>query len=101
MAPPRIYRRPSDFDRQHDACLDRQHADAKLSRERAVLQLSMAGWMLKDLAHLYRVDTLDVLRAVWRQKRELRQRHRAGDSAHRLARAFGLTIEEVRRLTEG
>jgi hypothetical protein len=64
MAPPRIYRRPSDFDRQHDACLDRQHADAKLSQQRAMLQLAMAGWTLKDLGCLYQVDTLDVLRIV-------------------------------------
>jgi non-homologous end joining protein Ku len=58
-----------------------------LSQVRAVFLLSVPGWTDKDLARLYNVDTLGALRIVWRQKRELRQRHSAGYGVLRLALA--------------
>jgi hypothetical protein len=97
----RYYCRPSDFDRQHDPPIDAAfRGNVDEAQREAMFQLYVAGWELSDLARVYGTTWADVFTTISRRKRELRRRLAAGEGVYKIAREFGLLVEEVRRLTE-
>jgi len=95
------YRLPKNERRRADApAVDEivQANGLSRSQEHALLQLSVCGWGIDELCHLYRVPASVVSEAVRKMERAVRGLRFAGWGVQRLATAFGLDAKEIEEL---